>query len=774
MKNLNKKINLLVLTTLLLLINLSAFSQKQKVEYIENKDTIGLKPNSMKLVESATIYKNISKIAEETNVLKIYSLFDGKRPYNSGDILGDGNYFYSEPIPVIEGQRFAKVSDLGENPLFAFYNSENTNASSFIQTINSNEATVPTNATHLVFAGLISLKNSFILQELESGFPTLGQVTYLYKDLYKRDEVYNKTETYSNTETYNKSEIDLKDKSVLANIKIETNLVKNYTFTDGYRKDNNGNNFTDSNYSTSEVITVIAGERYGAISNNQSSSKVRFSFYDTNDIFISWSFSMEATVPLNATKMVLSIITVSKDSYIIKKLEIGFPVLGENTIFYPNLNSKYDIINISKSVKNDYNIFENNKFLKDLLIKQGDDIESNATPLGVLDDYEYIDADSLFGYNGRAFKMLGKVDIPYFGFTLPQRQLIKSDGYKKSEPININIEFHSEIGGVNLPIIIYENFGVGQVEIQAASIPIEVGYNVLNFDISTYTYDADRVNFEIRLVDFGTTILRGKTNYIGRINAFTGNNSDKLEFDYENDLATSIKQLSKQARSLYYGKKASFLGNSITYQRTWIPDLCNVLGLNFNSDEITAGLNGYSPTAVGGSTIVPFGSSGNSIHTRAKDLVNYSPDVVFIFGGQNDRPALTGSAVNGETSTLGTLSDTPYTGVETSVLADVPSFYASLKGIIEGIISDLPNAQIILITPMQNGETASSTALYDRQLAKVNAVIEIGQFYGILVVDLFSKSAINHLNYTTYYKDGIHPNYKGGARITQTILNVVR
>lgn len=605
------------------------------------------------------VQDQVTKIAEEKNLFNLFSLVDGSRIDNSGNIFADALWFRTlEAIPVTVGERYSTVSDDITNfPRFAFYTSSTISAANLVEPpINVREKVVPATATHMVVSGLLTSKDSYILMQLDSGFPTLGQNTFIYKDVYTKTEV---------------------------DALVTTNAI------------------------TAKVNLATGDDR----------------------------------VDVSAIK--------------------GIDGLASND--------------------GRYNIYTNNKFKKPLTLVQGDNIESNITPSDpttVMSAYSYVDASTYFPYVGNAFKGTGLVGFSYMGITIPQADLIKDSGYLNSDDLHVNIEFYAAKNST-VTIQIYENNGTATQLGSNITKAVTTGYNVLQFDIAGYTYDADLLHFEIRFFDFGFNIFREQDFYFGRINVFSGATSNLLEFDYDSDYNTTLRNTIKKTLSNYYNFKGSFLGDSLTFQRRWIKQVCEHFGISFDSDEIVFGLNGFDATGVGGSTIVPFvqgGSgtgAGQSIYMRADDVFNYNPEIIFLFGGQNDNPRLSGSAISGDTSTLGTIDDAPYTGGETAVLADVPSFYAALKGIIVKLLNSNPNVPIVMITPSQNESTALSTSTFDKQKAKRDAIIEVGSLYALPVVDLFGKSQINELTYTNYLYDDVHFNYLGGDNVSKVVISTI-
>ena len=150
------------------------------------------------IFNSLKLKLDTDKLGAETNIIKKANVIitDGERTSNGGYILADANYFRTGLVPVIAGERFATVSSNDGNfPRFTFYNSESATSGAFVSYIAATEATVPVGATYMIFAHLLNLKDSSIVQKLISGFPSLNEETFIYNDIYTKDEVDEKFET---------------------------------------------------------------------------------------------------------------------------------------------------------------------------------------------------------------------------------------------------------------------------------------------------------------------------------------------------------------------------------------------------------------------------------------------------------------------------------------------------------------------------------------------------------------------------------------------------
>lgn len=202
------------------------------------------------------------------------------------------------------------------------------------------------------------------------------------------------------------------------------------------------------------------------------------------------------------------------------------------------------------------------------------------------------------------------------------------------------------------------------------------------------------------------------------------------------------------------GGKLVTLGDSISFQNLWQPELATIIGLNYNKLETIYGTNGHKSMGVGSSRIVPLindaylgQSAGNSIYARADDVKFYSPDLIILFGGQND-----GAAV------LGSVSDLAYTGVEVS--SNAPSFCSAYSGILLKLITQNPTAKIVCVTPL-----FAVGFDYDAKLPFVEAIKGIAKKYSCECIDLLSDLGVNSINYASHLQDGVHPNAALGKKI---------
>ena len=121
--------------------------------------------------------------------------------------------------------------------------------------------------------------------------------------------------------------------------------------------------------------------------------------------------------------------------------------------------------------------------------------------------------------------------------------------------------------------------------------------------------------------------------------------------------------------------------------------------------------------------------------------------------------------------------------------ADTPTtFYGALKYVITTLSANNPKAKLMLITPMKttkfqyhtydNNGNLMQNANGNTQLDFVNAIKQVGEYYSIPVLDMYSNSnyspylpsQVGHDNFTA---DGLHPTAHGYERIAQTIGHAI-
>lgn len=204
----------------------------------------------------------------------------------------------------------------------------------------------------------------------------------------------------------------------------------------------------------------------------------------------------------------------------------------------------------------------------------------------------------------------------------------------------------------------------------------------------------------------------------------------------------------------FNGKVLNGLGDSITYGDigdgsqgvSWINHLTN--------------LNGFTTVrnyGVKATTIAVRSGRSDSFVERFISMEN-NADVITVFGAANDF---------NRGVPLGTFQS-----------RDNTEFYGALHNLITGLIAKYPKAQITFFTPMKNNKSDGFTPSFSQnsqgltQIAYVNAIKEVCDYYSIPVLDLYSYGGISpfvDVHVTNFMPDKLHPNNNGYARLAQKI-----
>lgn len=398
----------------------------------------------------------------------------------------------------------------------------------------------------------------------------------------------------------------------------------------------------------------------------------------------------------------------------------------------------------------------------------------------------------------------------------------------------INSQFrHSRF--ISLDDIVYKVNTVGAYN-EGVIAPIIVYYSDASFSCCV-GYDLGEV------MDNGTTsretIISRQTapedaNYFiinwmpseGDATLQSGRTSEDILYDTDNRLSIVESNL-----SCYTNRKLVTLGDSFTINggnrgKHWQQWLVEWLGVNWSSQETSTGVNGYAPMGMGATWVIP--NDINALSIRCRDIRRYSPNIILVFGGQNDKvdsldlgtiddePFIINQVIDlAENTDITSVGDainymennntkhlpntlihinTPY-GKKLYFITDYErwneadawfmpidsvSFYSAYKGMLQQICSQNPFATICCLTLLQCDETKYDGSLGEWEYvdalrrAKCEAIKEIAAFYGVGVIDLWNQSGITHYNAPSLYDDWLHPNQYGYRRMAECIYHELK
>ena len=250
------------------------------------------------------------------------------------------------------------------------------------------------------------------------------------------------------------------------------------------------------------------------------------------------------------------------------------------------------------------------------------------------------------------------------------------------------------------------------------------------------------------------------------------------------------------------GLKLVTLGDSQTALCGWQPWLVDWLGIDWSQQETVEGRDGHAATAQGGIWMKP--TETNCIYLRGLDAICYDPDIIIIYGGQNDyyyrwlsksNPYFYQADIAESNLDEAMLYETPYRG--DSVNASI-STVSAFRGLIEYLLEQRPATRLMLMTHVpirceigmnatadfaaQNYPTprfASQQDVIDYEMRerypKDQLIRTMGRYYGLTVIDQWQYSGITFDNAAQYYGDvtgdctQVHLNTQGDSLLAVCI-----
>lgn len=206
-------------------------------------------------------------------------------------------------------------------------------------------------------------------------------------------------------------------------------------------------------------------------------------------------------------------------------------------------------------------------------------------------------------------------------------------------------------------------------------------------------------------------------------------------------------------RSIWYDKRLEIFGDSIVQgtqqQGNYVTHLSPLIKPAIFTNKGISGrpmANG-TPNGVGTNTTI------NSENT-------FEYDLIIIAAGTND------FKLNVPLGELGTINDT---------VLNTNTFYGAYKDALNHILSINPDVRIVLWTPLQRNQAGYdiyyTNSASHKLIDYVCAIKNIGQLYGIPVIDLYSTSGVNMKTLMNYTYDGLHLSSHGYDLVCRYLKN---
>ncbi|HKM04837.1 MAG TPA: GDSL-type esterase/lipase family protein [Lachnospiraceae bacterium] len=229
----------------------------------------------------------------------------------------------------------------------------------------------------------------------------------------------------------------------------------------------------------------------------------------------------------------------------------------------------------------------------------------------------------------------------------------------------------------------------------------------------------------------------GMTGYVYNRNMEQYTGGSKEEVSAKLDFAEEEIRINVLGDSITYGEKVSSQDNIYA----------NLLGAKMGATVV----NNYG---LRGSTIA--GIHPERFIDRCMSM-DATANFIIVFGGTNDY------GTNTELGSYGDISG--------------ETFYGGLNLMMCGLKQRYPDAEVIFLTPLRRLNDSRKNKIGKTLEDYVKAMIKMGEFYDIPVLDLYSAKELDFVkNRYTYMRDGIHPNDKAHVIIAnyleEQLLNV--
>ena len=232
-----------------------------------------------------------------------------------------------------------------------------------------------------------------------------------------------------------------------------------------------------------------------------------------------------------------------------------------------------------------------------------------------------------------------------------------------------------------------------------------------------------------------------------------------------------LKRLASEDINIWNGKKAVFLGDSITAGSWYNPMLKTWENMIENWTYWVSKLCGmtYKNYGIGGTHVSSAYNSGDGSKAEQAFTNRYSSmdddaDVVFVMGGTNDwLPAHT------DTAPFGSILDN----------TDV-SFCGAIRVLCEGLIKKYNGKQIFFLTPICNANQLSANPTTGKTLQEYcDAIIEICNMYSIEVINTHVNAPLHFMivenanKYCSQQDGSTHPNDLGQKLLGEYVARVI-